>query len=122
MVLKIDELSKLGRLELEFDVVKGLKIKLHTLSVDEQHHALASVSSNEADPTTQYHQLQKALLIEATELINGEKPTKEELVKFYSEVQESLFQDVAAHYTTLLQQQNGVTEELKKDFPVAASH
>jgi hypothetical protein len=121
MVLKIDELSKLGKVEVEFEVVKGLKIKLHTLSMEEQHRALTSVPVSLNDATGQFHFLQRALLIEATETINDEKPNKDELVKFYSEIQESVFQSIAERYTTLLQQQNEVTQELKKDFPVAAS-
>lgn len=122
MVLKIDELSKLGKVESEFEVVKGLKIKLHTLSMEAQHRALTSVPATLDDATGQFHHLQRALLVEATELINDEKPSKEELVKFYSEIQESVFQSIAERYTSLLQTQNEVTEELKKDFPVAASH
>ena len=121
MVLKIDELSKLGKIESEFEVIKGLKVKLHTLSMEQQHRALTSVPTTLNDATGQFHYLQRALLVEATETINDEKPTKEELVKFYSEIQESVFQNIASQYTTLLQKQNEITDELKKDFPVAAS-
>jgi siderophore synthetase component len=116
MVLEIDSLSKLGRLESEFEVVKGLKIKLHTLSMEEQHRALTSVPATLTDATGQFHHLQRALLVEATELVNDVKATKEELVKLYSEIQENVFQQIAVRYTDLLQQQNNVTDALKKDF------
>jgi hypothetical protein len=119
--MKLDELAKLGKVESEFEIVKGLKVKLHTLSMAEQHRALTSVPNNLTDPTGQFHHLQKVLLIEATESVNDEKPSKEELMKFYGELQESLFQEIASKYTSLLQEQNAVIEDLKKDFPPAAS-
>jgi hypothetical protein len=114
--MKLDELVKLGKVEAEFEVIKGLKIKLHTLSMEAQHRALTSVPATLNDATGQFHHLQRALLVEATELINDEKPSKEELVKFYSEIQENVFQQIASKYTDLLQQQNEVTKELEKDF------
>ena len=112
--MKLDELSKLGRLETEFEVVKGLKVKLHTLSMSEQHRALTSVPVTLNDATGQFHHLQRALLVEATESVNDEKPSKEELTKFYSDLQESIFQEIASKYTTLLQDSNTTLEELKK--------
>ena len=120
-MVDIDSLVKLGRLETEFEVVKGLKIKLHTLSMQEQHDALSSVPNTLTDPTSQFHALQRALLVAATELVNGDKVLKEDLVKLYSGLQENLFQAIAEKYTSLLQEQNAVIEELKKDFQEAAS-
>ena len=114
MVLELDSLTKLGRVESEFEVVKGLKITLHTLSMEAQHRALTSVPATLNDATGQFHHLQRALLVEATELVNDVKATKEELVKFYSELQESIFQEIASHYTTLLQSQNEILDSLKK--------
>jgi len=114
MTLKLDELSKLGRFESEFEVVKGLTVRLHTLSMAEQHRAITSVPATLTDATGQFHHLQKALLVEATESVNGEKASKEELEKFYGELQESLFQDVATHYTELITKQNDTLQELKK--------
>jgi hypothetical protein len=120
-MVDIDSLSKLGKIEKEFEVVAGLRLKLHTLSMQEQHDALASVPNTLTDPTSQFHALQRALLVASTELVNGEKVIKEDLVKLYSNLQESLFQAIAEKYTSLLQEQNTTVEGLKKDFQTAES-
>jgi hypothetical protein len=112
--MQLAELANLGKIELEFEVVKGLKVKLHTLSMSEQDRALKSIPATLNDATGQFHHLQKALLVEATESVNGEKLSKTDLDKLYSDMQESLFQEIAAQYTTLLQSQNEVMNELKK--------
>jgi replicative DNA helicase len=114
MTLVLDSITKLGRIEKEIEIVKGFKVKLHTLSMQEQHDALTAIPNTITDPTSQFHALQRALLIAATELVNGEKATKEELTKLYSELQESVFQETATAYTNLLQDANSVLDELKK--------
>lgn len=121
-MVDIDSLSKLGRVAKEFDIVPGLKVSLKTLSMQEQHDVLASVPNTLTDPTSQFHSLQKALLVASTELINGEKVVKADLEKLYSNLQETVFQAVAEKYTSLLTEQNSVIDALKKDFPPAVSH
>ena len=114
MAIKLDELAQLGRLEKEFEIVKGLKIKLHTLSMQEQNIALKSVPASLTDPSAMFHHLQKALLIQATDLVNGEKATAEELEKLYNDLQESIFQEISGAYISLRDDANKVLEELKK--------
>lgn len=120
-MVDLNSLAQLGRKETEFKI-EGLAIKLHTLSQEEQHEALASVPNTLTDPTSQFHALQKALLVASTDLVNGEKLAKEDLVKLYSKLQESVFQMIAEAYTSLLQEQKSITDSLQKDFQPAASH
>lgn len=112
--MALDSILKLGRIEKEYEVFKDFKVKLHTLTAQEQQEALSSVPDKIQDDVTRFSFLQQALVVQATDKINGETHSKEELRKFYGELQNSLLQSVFNHYLELINEQNTTFDELKK--------
>jgi hypothetical protein len=112
--MSLDTLSKLGRVEQEFEIINGLTVKLHTLSAVEQQQALASVPDAVNDDIAKFYHLQQALLVYATDSINGQVLSKDDLRKLYGEMQNAIFQAIFEKYNALAEEQNKLIEDLKK--------
>ena len=112
--MDLKSLTQLGRVEQEVEIAPDFKFKIHTLSVGEQQKALLSISQEITDETAKLLQLQKAVLVYATDSINGEVIEKDKLQSLYTEVQPVILSKLFESYVTLSDTQGKVLEELKK--------
>jgi hypothetical protein len=108
--------SSLNRVEREFDVVSGLKVSMHTLSVLQQQQALAEIPTSPlgADTALRAVILQQALLVYALDTINGEKVDLQTAKKFIQDLQAPIFNEIYNCYDTMAQEQDKTLDELKK--------
>lgn len=113
--MDLSALTQLGRVEKEIELSKDWKIRLHTLSVVEQQQALRTLPQDVEDDLTKLTYLQMAMLISATDTINGEKVTKEELKKLYSDMQNNVLASLFSRYLEINADQNKIIDELKKN-------
>lgn len=113
-MIDIDSLAKLGRIEKDIEVNKDLKIKVHTLSASEQQEALSSIPSGDVSEFTKISHLSHAVLVLATDEVNGEKVSQEEASKLYKAMQASLVSDIFTEQQLLSKDQDKVLEALKK--------
>jgi len=108
--------SALNRVEKEFEVVNGLKLSMHTLSVLQQQQALAELPTSPLgiDNALRAVILQQALIIYAIDTINGTKVTIPEAKEFIQNLQAPIFNAVYNCYDQMAQEQDVTLEELKK--------
>lgn len=114
--MDLKSFSTLNRVEKEFDVVNGLKISMHTLSVLQQQQALAELPTSPLgmDAALRAVILQQALLIYAIDSINGEKADVKTVKDFIQNLQAPIFNAVYNCYDQMAQEQDQTLEELKK--------
>lgn len=114
--MDLKSFSTLNRVQREFDVVNGLKISMHTLSVLQQQQALAEVPTSQlgSDPALRAVILQQALLIYAIDTINGEKVELSAVKDFIQNLQAPIFNEIYACYDLMAQEQDNTLVELKK--------
>jgi hypothetical protein len=112
--MDLKSLAQLGRIEKEVEVNKELRVKLHTLSTIEQQIALSSVPEAVENVTARFTYLQVAVLIQATDAVNGESVTKEQAKELYDNVQYNILSEIFTAYSDVAGEQTKVMEELKK--------
>jgi|SRR5579863_8968730 len=114
--MDLKSFSALNRVEKEFDVVEGLKVTMHTLSVLQQQQALAELPTSPLGMDTALRAviLQQALLIYAIDAINGEKIDVQKSKEFVQNLQAPIFNALYNCYDQLAQEQDKTLEELKK--------
>jgi len=114
--MDLKSFSTLNRVEKEFDVVNGLKISMHTLSVLQQQQALAELPSSTLAMDTALRAviLQQALLIYALDSINGQKVSIQEAKDFIQNLQAPIFNAIYNCYDEMAQEQDKTLIELKK--------
>jgi len=114
--MDLKSFASLGRIKREFEILKDLKVEMHTLAVLEQQNALAEVpvSPLGSDPAFRTVILQQALIIYAIDSINGEKITREQAKEFVQSLQAPVFNEIYNNYDLMAQEQNPVLAELKK--------
>jgi hypothetical protein len=114
--MDLKSFAVLNRVEKEFDVVNGLKVKMHTLSVLQQQQALAELPTSPLGMDTALRAviLQQALLIYAVDEINGEKVDAQKSKEFVQNLQAPIFNAIYNCYNELAQEQDKTLEELKK--------
>ena len=114
--MDLKSFSALNRVEKDFDVVDGLKVKMHTLSVLQQQQALAELPTSPLGMDTALRAviLQQALLIYAIDEINGEKIDVVKSKDFVQNLQAPIFNALYNCYAELAQEQDKTLEELKK--------
>jgi hypothetical protein len=114
--MDLKSFSALNRVEKEFDVVNGLKISMHTLSVLQQQQALAELPTSPLGMDTALRAviLQQALLIYAIDTINGEKVDIKFTKDFIQGLQAPIFNAIYNCYDQMAQEQDVTLEELKK--------
>jgi hypothetical protein len=114
--MDLKSFSSLNRIEREFDIVNGLKVSLHTLSVLQQQQALAELPTSPAgqDPALRAVILQQALLIYALDSLNGKAITVQESKEFIQNLQAPIFNEIYNCYDVLAQEQDTTLTELKK--------
>lgn len=114
--MDLKSFSALNRVEREFDVVKDLKISMHTLSVLQQQQALSELPTSPlgSDSALRAVILQQALLIYAIDTINGQKVTIQEAKDFIQGLQAPIFNEIYNCYDLMAQEQDKTLEELKK--------
>ncbi len=112
--MDLTNLGQLGRIEEEREVVKGFKVKLHTLSVEEQE-ALSGVASSTEEILKNYPAIQIKCLVIATTSINGEVLDKTQLEKTYKTLQYGVLNTVYSFYLEINEKQLKVIDELKKN-------
>lgn len=114
--MDLKSFSALNRIEKEFDVLNGLKVKMHTLSVLQQQQALAELPTSPLGMDTALRAviLQQALLIYAIDEINGEKIDALKSKEFVQNLQAPIFNALYNCYNELAQEQDNTLEELKK--------
>lgn len=114
--MDLKSFSALNRVEKEFDVVSGLKISMHTLSVLQQQQALAELPTSPLGMDTALRAviLQQALLIYAIDTINGEKVDIKFIKDFIQGLQAPIFNAIYNCYDQMAQEQDVTLEELKK--------
>jgi hypothetical protein len=114
--MDLTSFAVLNRVEKEFEVVNGLKIKMHTLSVLQQQAALSQLPTSPLgqDPALRAVVLQQALLIYALDSVNGEKISLEDATKFIQNLQAPIFNEIYNCYDTMAQEQDTTLTELKK--------
>jgi hypothetical protein len=114
--MDLKSFSSLNRIEREFEIVNGLKVSLHTLSVLQQQQALAELPTSPAgqDPALRAVILQQALLIYALDSLNGKAITVQEAKDFIQNLQAPIFNEIYNCYDVLAQEQDTTLIELKK--------
>jgi hypothetical protein len=114
--MDLTSFASLNRIAKEFDVVNGLKISLHTLSVLQQQQALSELPTSPLgqDPAFRAVILQQALLIYAIDSINGKPATVQEAKEFIQNLQAPIFNEIYNCYDMMAQEQDKTLEELKK--------
>lgn len=112
--MTLNSLSQLGKVEKEFEILKDVFVKLHTLPVSEQQNALMDIPETVKDEAVRFMYLQQSILSRATTSVNGEVKTLEQLRSMYSEMQYPLLTLLFTKYIELADEQNKVIEDLKK--------
>jgi len=114
--MDLKSFSALNRVEKEFDVLEGLKVRMHTLSVLQQQQALAELPTSPLGMDTALRAviLQQALLIYAIDEINNEKIDIAKSKEFVQNLQAPIFNALYNCYNELAQEQDKTLEELKK--------
>jgi hypothetical protein len=112
--MDLKSLAQLGRIEKEFEVVPGVKVKFHTLSVVEQQKALASIPDNVLDDNARWAYMQQAILVHATDSVNDQKPELAALRELYGTMQYSILVEFFTRYLEVVADQNSILDELKK--------
>jgi len=114
--MDLKSFSSLNRVEREFEVVNGLKISMHTLSVLQQQQALAELPTSPlgSDAALRAVILQQALIIYAIDSINGEKVDIKFIKEFIQNLQAPIFNEIYNCYDVIAQEQDKTLEELKK--------
>src|SRR5579864_5821600 len=117
--MDLKSFSALNRIEKEFEIVKDLKVSMHTLSVLQQQQALSEliVSPAGQDPALRAVVLQQALLVYALDTINGAKVTLQEAKDFIQNLQAPVFNEIYNCYDLMAQEQDAILTELKKKLP-----
>lgn len=117
--MDLKNFSALNRIEKEFEIVRDVKISMHTLSVLQQQQALGEliVSPAGQDPALRTVVLQQALLVYALDAINGVKVTLQEAKDFIQNLQAPIFNEIYNCYDQMAQEQDSVLVELKKKLP-----
>jgi len=110
--MDLKSLAQLGRIEEEREVLKGVKIKMHTLSVTDQEEVTKVIEKPE-DTITKYPALLRSFLTRATISINDETDSKG-IEQFYKEAQFEIVKEIYIFYLELEKKQLSVLEELKK--------
>lgn len=115
--MELKSFSSLNRIEKEFDVVTGLKISMHTLSVLQQQQALAELPTSPvgSDVALRTVILKQALLIYAIDTINGDKVTIQQAKDFIQGLQAPIFNEIYDCYDLMVQEQDKTLEDLKKN-------
>lgn len=114
--MDLKSFSALNKIEKEFDIVKDLKVSMHTLSVLQQQQALSELVSSPAgqDPALRTVVLQQALLVYALDTINGIKVTLQEAKDFIQNLQAPIFNEIYNCYDQMAQEQDAILDALKK--------
>lgn len=114
--MDLKSFSSLNKVEKEFEIVQGLKISMHTLSVVQQQQALAElpVAPLGTDSALRTIIMQQALLIYAIDTINSEKVDLPTVKKFIQELQAPIFNEIANCYGLMAEEQDKSLEALKK--------
>lgn len=114
--MDLTSFATLNRVAKEFEVVNGLKISLHTLSVLQQQQALSELPTSPLgqDPALRAVVLQQALLVYALDSINGAKVSLQEAKDFIQNLQAPIFNEIYNCYDLLAQEQDKTLVELKK--------
>lgn len=119
--MSLESVAQLGRTELEKEINPSLKVKLRTLTAIEYTQVMraggSGMSSGPADLSTlgQLAGLQIDTLAFATISVNGETGTPEAFKKMYQNMQYPVLLDVYQVYMEVLEGQNKVLDELKKN-------
>jgi hypothetical protein len=114
--MDLKSFSSLGLVSKEFEIVKDLKVSMHTLSVLQQQQALSEliVSPAGQDPALRTVVLQQALLVYALDTINGEKVDLQTAKEFIQNLQAPIFNEIYNCYDQMAQEQDSTLAELKK--------
>jgi len=114
--MDLKSFAALGLVSKEFEIVKDLKVSMHTLSVLQQQQALSEliVSPAGQDPALRTVVLQQALLVYALDTINGAKVTLQEAKDFIQNLQAPIFNEIYNCYDLMAQEQDNTLTELKK--------
>ncbi len=112
--MTLTSLMQLGRIEKEIVLKDDIKIKVHTLSVAEQHRAFVNLPNDTENEVARFTSLQAALLTEATDEVNGVKVTREQAKEMYESMQANVLAHIFTEYSELASEQSKVLEELKK--------
>lgn len=112
----LQRLSQLGRIEEEREIIKGLKVKLHTLS-DEEQSVLAKVASSAEEIIQNYPIIQRITLVSATSsiTIDGIAIDKSKLEDAYKSMQYGVLNSIYEFYIELTRNQLKIIDELKKN-------
>ena len=114
--MDLKSFAALGLISKEFEVVKDLKISMHTLSVLQQQNALSELIASPAgqDPALRTVVLQQALLVYSLDTINGEKIDLQKAKEFIQSLQAPIFNEIYNCYDLMAQEQDNTLTELKK--------
>lgn len=119
--MSLDSVMQLGKIEIEEKICDSLVVKLRTLTSIEyskimKSSASPSLNENQGLSTFGYlTDLQIETLSYATMSINGQIGSQEDFKKVYQNMQTPLLAEVYSVYSKILENQNKVLEELKKN-------
>lgn len=114
--MDLTNFKSLGLVSKEFEIVNGLKISMHTLSVLQQQQALSELPTSPLgqDAALRAVVLQQALLVYALDTLNGEKITLPQAKEFIQNLQAPIFNEIYNCYDEMAQTQDITLLELKK--------
>lgn len=126
--MNLNSLAKLGRVETEKQITKGLKVKLRTLTALEYAKVMqmakdfsGGLDTPSMEALGRLAELQMETLAHATVAVNDEEVPEADsdripkLRSFYQNLQYPVLTEVYRTYLDLLGTQNGVMDDLKKN-------
>lgn len=115
--LELTDIAQLGRVVKTKEILKGVKVTLQSLSATHQQKILAAIPPQSLDTLAKFTYTQAETLVYATVSINDKQYTdanRDELRKFYMDLQNKILQEFYSFYVDIAQEQNSVIESLKK--------
>lgn len=113
--MDLERLDQLGRVEKEIELSKDWKVTLHTLTVIEQQKALKEVPEDVDEDAAKFTYLQTAILVQATDKINGVPVEEKKVREIYQKMQYNIAAKLFAKYLEMTAEQTKVIDELKKN-------
>jgi len=112
--LNLDDIALIGKVEKEFEKIKGYKVKMHTLNTAENLEVLKKTSVSE-DPIVKYDILKRNNLIFAIDTINSEALSMQQKEAIINKLQSAALDLFYDSYSELLEEQQKILGELKKN-------
>ena len=112
--MNLNEIINIGRIESEFDITEGLKVKMHTLSGEEQAIVINRTADKALDAYGRKNSIDIEMLVASITEINGVEVTEATTREFVNKIQATLQFKLLALYNSIELESRDKLEEIKK--------